>query len=293
MRISLKCFFFVLVLTLVPWHAFAAGPDYNDPQMIRSFAEWLVSEKEYLRAASEYYRYYFLALDKDRDEILHAIGGCYENAGDFVKAAQVYEKFLLLYVQSPLLADSYYRLAWCMYKQGEYEKSTERINLFLKTNTGVDRPFLLLQGANFIQMGQWSPAHEAITRYLESSEPAQRDSAEALAAFAVSARDIPEKSPVLAAFLSALIPGTGKIYSGRWEDGLVSLVLIGAFGGVAIYSFMTDGMESVPGWIYASTGFAFYLGDIWGSIVAASDYNSHRVELLKEQANEIVNKTLP
>jgi hypothetical protein len=81
------------------------------------------------------------------------------------------------------------------------------------------------------------------------------------------------KSPVSAVLLSTVIPGMGKIYCGRTTDGLYSLLLIGLSGWQAYDGFDKDGSKSTKGWIFASLGSVFYLGNIYGYVVSAKIYN--------------------
>jgi TM2 domain-containing membrane protein YozV len=80
---------------------------------------------------------------------------------------------------------------------------------------------------------------------------------------------LPRKSPWLAAGLSAVVPGLGRVYLGRWADGLFSFVLVGVVGGFAAHGFYEDGRSSVRGWILGSTAALFYVGNVYGSAVGA------------------------
>jgi TM2 domain-containing membrane protein YozV len=81
------------------------------------------------------------------------------------------------------------------------------------------------------------------------------------------------KSKFQAAALSAFIPGSGKIYSGRIADGLYSLLLVGLTAWQSYDGFEDDGASSAKGWIFGVLGTAFYLGNIYGSAVAVEIYN--------------------
>jgi hypothetical protein len=80
---------------------------------------------------------------------------------------------------------------------------------------------------------------------------------------------LPRKSPWLAAGLSAVVPGLGRVYIGRWPDGLFSFLLVGMVSGFAAHGFYEDGQSSVRGWILGSTAALFYVGNIYGSAVGA------------------------
>jgi tetratricopeptide (TPR) repeat protein len=82
--------------------------------------------------------------------------------------------------------------------------------------------------------------------------------------------------------LSALIPGSGKMYAGETGDGLQSLLLIGALAALAGTSFHADGVGSWRGWLYASFGGLMYAGNLYGSAVSARRWNRKQEEALGE-----------
>ena len=80
---------------------------------------------------------------------------------------------------------------------------------------------------------------------------------------------LPRKSPVLAAALSMVVPGLGRVYIGRWPDGLMSFLLIGTTAFFAGQGFYTQGEGSVRGWILGSIAGLLYAGNVYGSAVGA------------------------
>ena len=80
---------------------------------------------------------------------------------------------------------------------------------------------------------------------------------------------LPRKSPWAAGALSALVPGLGRVYLGRWQDGLMSFLLVGVAAGLSAQGFYDQGRDSVRGWILATTASLFYLGNVYGSAVGA------------------------
>ena len=80
---------------------------------------------------------------------------------------------------------------------------------------------------------------------------------------------LPRKSPWVAAALSAVVPGLGRVYIGRWPDGLISFLLVGLTAGLSAQGFYDDGRDSVRGWILAGFGALLYAGNVYGSAVGA------------------------
>ncbi len=104
--------------------------------------------------------------------------------------------------------------------------------------------------------------------------------------FLEQSRHLAYRSPALAGLLSAVIPGAGRAYLGRWGDAVFSFVLIGAPAGIAAYEFTRSGASSVGGWILASIAGLFYLGDIYGSVVGAVLYDQQQGDALAAHVKE-------
>ncbi len=75
------------------------------------------------------------------------------------------------------------------------------------------------------------------------------------------------RAPWLAGALSAAVPGLGRVYLGRWQDGLMSAVLVGVPAGFAASGFAANGVSSVRGWILGTLAGVLYVGNVYGSYV--------------------------
>lgn len=81
------------------------------------------------------------------------------------------------------------------------------------------------------------------------------------------------KSPLLAGSMSAVLPGSGRIYTGDWKNGLVSLLFVGFNAYQSYRGFSRNGIESPGGWIFGALAVGFYAGNIYGSVWSARRYN--------------------
>ncbi len=72
-----------------------------------------------------------------------------------------------------------------------------------------------------------------------------------------------DKSPLLAAVLSALLPGSGRIYAGRTWDGIFGLIMF-SMPAASAYR-MRDNTGSFGFMFYASAAAVFYGGEIYGA----------------------------
>ncbi len=80
----------------------------------------------------------------------------------------------------------------------------------------------------------------------------------------------PEKSPLLAAGFSAVVPGSGRIYAGRTWDGIFGLVTFSMMALTAYNSFEND--HQISGGIFLAASIAFYGGEIYGAWRTAKYY---------------------
>ena len=78
------------------------------------------------------------------------------------------------------------------------------------------------------------------------------------------------KSPILAAGLSAILPGTGRMYSGRFLDGLMGMWMV-LLPGTATYGSLQQG-QSMKGNFFTGITLIFWLGEIYGAYRTAKYY---------------------
>lgn len=83
------------------------------------------------------------------------------------------------------------------------------------------------------------------------------------------------QSPWLAAGLSAVLPGAGQAYNGRWADAAVSLGLNGGLG-VATYYAFTRSESRAPGIALAILLAGFYTGNVVNAYSDAGRINAQR-----------------
>jgi tetratricopeptide (TPR) repeat protein len=258
----------LLFALLVPVAAWAQA----EPAPSAAFADWLFAQGEYARAAGEYYRYLFAAPEKEKAAVLSRIGSSSVKARDFRGALLAYEKLIASYPDSPLLAEAQYEAAYCSFKLEEYDAAAAQIDR-LAAGGPLPPPFVLLAAAGRLEAGDYPAGKALLDQYLAVPGATEQIQARELLALAAEADALPGRDPWAAGLLSFVLPGAGKVYAGRWEDGLVSFALCAFLGGMAAYAFWSEGSASFKAWVYTGLGALFYVADIWGSAVAARQFN--------------------
>ena len=95
------------------------------------------------------------------------------------------------------------------------------------------------------------------------------------------------KKPGISIAMSAIIPGSGKFYSGYWKDGLIAFIFVTASAYQSYRGFSKNGIESVYGWIFGGLATGFYIGNLYGSGKAANEHNSVFRHKLHHQVEEV------
>jgi TM2 domain-containing membrane protein YozV len=72
--------------------------------------------------------------------------------------------------------------------------------------------------------------------------------------------------------MSALIPGSGKIYLGEIGDGITAFIATSLLAFLSYDNFSHN--HNFRGWLFAGLGFFFYAGNVYGSVAAAQIYNA-------------------
>ena len=270
----IRCHAIVLIVlcsTLPVWVAIADSPpiDYYQPANIRKFADYLYAQGDYLRAAGEYQRYLFSQSTAFGNDVLRRIAESYRLGGQPDRAVQ----FLQTQPDSNLVR---YELGATYFLIGRYDESVRFLKESQDLFQGEDYRWKsqLLIGMNKLMQKRWERAIQHFDQFDLSGAPeAVGHRVSVYKRHAEDGRDLPSKSPLLAGFLSTALPGSGRFYVGRSNDALLTVFLLGVLGWGAYDGFSENGVSSRKGWTLGTIGGIFYLGNIYGSVVAAQRHN--------------------
>lgn len=102
--------------------------------------------------------------------------------------------------------------------------------------------------------------------------------------YALELQQADSKSPLVAALMSALVPGSGKMYAGRRGAGISSFLQVAVFGGIFAESLTRSGAGHPRTWAAGSALGLFYVSNIWGSAIA--------VRITQEEIYEEINQRI-
>ncbi len=274
-------FLFIIVFTGI-----LKSQNIFDETHTAKFADYLFDAQKYSLAIDEYYKLIFLNPDTFyyKEKLLQS----YRLVGNPQKEYELFNKFFLNTGVNTLPP----------------EILKEKIKMYVALNLSDD---LINDGKKGLFGNSTLNSIAILSGYLLANHPdsasrfysslpnsvANNYTVKAFVPIIEEARHIKLKKPWLAAILSTILPGTGKVYSGFVWDGVVSLIFTSGSGFVAYRGFALKGLSSIIGWVFAGFTAFYYLGNIYGSVKAAKRYNElkkhkiyHRVE------NIVVNNKL-
>ncbi|GAO30603.1 hypothetical protein [Geofilum rubicundum] len=82
-----------------------------------------------------------------------------------------------------------------------------------------------------------------------------------------------DKSVWLSGLLSAILPGSGKIYAGKTGQGITTFLLTTGLALVTFENYHKNGIESASTLLFGSAFTVFYAGNIYGSMYSAKTAN--------------------
>lgn len=96
---------------------------------------------------------------------------------------------------------------------------------------------------------------------------------------------VKKRSPVVAGLLSAVVPGSGKLYAGRRAEGAMTFFQLALLGGMAYENYKVLGPKSPQFIIFGGLFTVFYAGNIYGSAISVK---IKREELFNEINSQVV-----
>ena len=263
-----------LTLTLLFFVAAEESIEYYAPENVRKFADFLYEQGDYLRAAGEYERYLFYQ-PQESGQIRYRIALCYRFAGQTEQAIRNFQMLLRRHPEGPLVSRVYYQMGATYFLTDQFQQTVQFLHETLPriTDTRQHAEAEQLIGLSYLMQKQWSEASEIFKTLQGSKVASVSQKAIVYHNYAEAGTHLSTRSPILAGILSTIVPGAGRLYTGRLGDALTSSFLVGITGWQAYDGFQRDGLSSVKGWTLGTISGIFYGGNIYGSVISARVYN--------------------
>ena len=237
-------------------------------------ADAFMAEGEYYRAVTEYKKFTILFPgSKKKDYALYGIGLAYYHGDEFEQAARVFASIGTGYPGSSYVPAALYQEGVSYSRLGRPEKAAEAFDKTVAAGPDSAYARQALMGKSLAEFdldnmtGCRQELDRLITSYPQDAKTGQVREAIALLD---RHRELPEKSPLIAGAMSAVLPGSGHIYAGHTGDGITAFFLNGLFiaGTIAAIHQENYAVAGVVGVI----GLPFYIGNIYGAANAATKY---------------------
>jgi len=253
---KLPKYLFPVLIAFLGTQVLAASDSLFTPSALRSFGDYLFQEQDYLRAALEYERYLFLSQEQN-DTVLFKIGLCHQLRVRSDQAIGAFRRILELCPGSSLTAPA--RLAI-------------RYNYYLAQNQEALDTLDYQDDAEFFYK-YWAQVNREPGSVTADFFSGVRDDSvrQYLLALEAERQSLKPRSPWLAAGLSVLLPGLGKLYLKRPGDALWACGFTTLAGFITYEAFRSN--LAVTGIVTGGMTLSFYLGSIYGSYLAAQVYN--------------------
>ena len=252
---------FVLILFISPLQFSQTDRiDFHSPENIKKFADHLFCDQDYLRANLEYQK-----LENIIDDTINfKIGLGYLYIGDYLNSIKklsdvtpvsvFFDEAKLFELKAYFLNENFtdfrsFFLKSFSDKIDDYQSNGNKLFNFSYLFTDDDLP----SAEEFIIPFDKHEKEKVLSFYNWKSTP-------------------PIKNPTLAGIMSAVIPGSGKMYVGEWGDGIMAFITSGLFAFLAYDNFRAD--HKTRAWIFTGLGAFFYAGNVYGSVAAAQIYNA-------------------
>lgn len=257
---------FSLLLARPAW-LFAAEKDFLRLQS--AFIRTLYAEERYFECIAETRRLIaYLPADRTRG-LEHFINVNYYRAGQYRTVARNLKPMLPGLDHGSLLLYSQ-----ALARLGEYAEAVRALESPAPRHDGPLREEFYVRSVEIrVLAGEFAPAfhkaREGAPLYPDSVLPTLRDR--------LAAHDaLPTRSKMGAAALSAVLPGAGQLYAGKFADGIWSLTAVLALGAGTALAWR-EGHRNVA---FTLGFFAVlaYGANIYGAWNAAGEYNRTRTE---------------
>ena len=252
----------ILILIIFPLH-FAQTNEFNfySPENIKKFADYLFCDKDYLRANLEYQKLVYI-VDDDTLNFKIGLGYLYisdhlnsiKRLSDITPASVFFDEAKLQELKAYFLIEDYNA-----FRSFYLENFSNKTNNYQSNGKKLFNFSYLFTDDNL-------PDSE------EFLNPFNQDEKEKVTSFYNWKNQPPRKNPALAGIMSAIIPGSGKMYVGEWGDGIMAFITSGLFAFLAYDNFRAD--HNTRAWIFTGLGTFFYAGNVYGSVAAAQIYNA-------------------
>lgn len=265
---------FLVLASVSPLHADGEAVLFTDEVQLK-IADAFMEEGEYYRAVTEYKKFLILFPDSGKaDYASFEIGMAYFKGEEYGAAAKAFLAVRNKYPESRFAIQAGYLEGISQWKMKNYDRARVALESLVEQHPDSEYAPRSLVAICLAALDESKAevSRQALERFLDRypGRPDEENVREA-AALIDRYQELPEKSPVLAGVMSAILPGSGYIYAEHYGDGITAFLINGLFIAGTVTAIHQENY-AVAG-IVGGVGVPFYLGNIYGSANAAKKWN--------------------
>ncbi len=251
LKFTLLVLFFLVFYNFVLVHFLWAQELKIDASRQKTFADKLYQKKEYYRAISEYQRFlYFFPQHPFTLDSRLQIGKAYLAGKDYTTAISYWEE---LKKNFPTLDSNYEVNLYLAYSW--MDKDSNRFFYYRQKN--IKKALEVLQSISITNSAPKKLITSDIDSFIEEWE--------------VGSTNLDKKSPWVAGTLSAIFPGSGSLYTKRYNEAIYAFFINFIFLGATLEANKSGDSAAVS--ILGFFALAFYAGNIYTAINGSYKYN--------------------
>ncbi len=277
--------FLLVIFSLFQSWALAApeaGGRYIDEALQLELADQFLNDADYYGAIREYKRFLFFFHRSARaEEALLKIARSYFKTKKWDETIAACDDLVKKLPASSLKAEAHLLKGDALAEKKEYSQARVSFREAQELSPGslvADQAQLQI-ARTYLKEEKWKEAANEFRKVDKNSKLYPKG--ESFAQGLDRIQEVPQKSPVAAGIMSAILPGAGQVYSERYGEGAISFLLNGAFIAGMIVSFANQ--EYVVGGILTVFELAWYSANIVNAVAGAHKYNRQkRMEYLDD-----------
>ncbi len=242
----------------------------ESPEEILRFGNSLYEEEDYYRAITEYKRFlYFYPTHPKANAVNFQIGFSYLKGKKWDAALPTFQKLSSLF-KTNIGQEASFMVAQTYFLSENMSSAIKEWDQFLESfpKSSWTTPGFYQKGWAYFLKEKNKEAQAELSKIKNTK---LKMKAKLLSEEISHWKSLPHRSPFLAGTLSALLPGLGQWYDGRFWDGAAALTINGMFA-YGIYATL-DKKYYVPAGILIFFGTGFYGANIFSAVSSAHKFN--------------------
>lgn len=258
---NLKKFLFPILILLFP--VILMSQDVLNYQNSLKFANHLFFQKDYKLAAIEYKRISYLEPNDTLAKL--RVVQSYRLMNDITNAKlSLNQYFPDCKACTEVFAIENFRILFMSHQYADCYR-------FLLENKTIAEPEKTeFETGTLLMLNKWKDAQAVAENFIRHNPATAKISS--LYDVSLKGNQLKYKNPFCAALLSGIVPGSGKVYTGQWKDGIYAFLAVGSLSWLT-YSLIKDKGINARSIISGSLALSFYTANIWGAFKSAKKYN--------------------